>query len=469
MSKPSTNISLLYLSQFDTLKSVLQCLSESHVNAEVCDVSHWWDAGSGQQIPDVVFIDSQYYNQNKLAQSQLQELLNGLPGRAGLAIVTETKPGLCALLEPAFQHVMEWQDNGVVSPVLVDVLQHLAANDVAKHLTRVSNDEHLRHNLIGASPLFRQVLFRLRKLARYDAPVLIRGETGTGKEGVARAIHYCGERRHYPFIPVDCKSIPENLIENELFGHESGAYAEARQSQSGLVAQAEGGTLFLDHIDALPSKTQVVLLRFLQAREYHVLGSLQSHKANMRVITATHADLTRLVVDESFRQDLLFCIDILSLDLPPLRERTGDIALLVDFFLDKYSRHYQQSPKFFDDQSQQWIFQQDWPGNVRELENFVHREFLLAEKTIIHLEVQLSESRGGRRTLPDRRQDMSMDLSFREAKSRIVRQFEEEYLRQLLRKSAGNVTEAARLAGKERRALGKLLTKYGINKNEFSC
>ena len=470
MGKTTMTISLVYFSHLHRVESVLQCLSERHVDVEAFSISNWQAHNPDPQAPDVLFIDTRFISLNSTAQRQLQEFVKRLPRRVGLAIVTRKQAQLSALLEPASNCVREWQDSSGNAAVISQLItQHTTARNDAEQLANVLHNEFLHLNLIGSSPTFRRALTKLKKLSRYDAPVLIRGETGTGKEMVARAIHYFGERQRYPFIPVDCGAIPENLVENELFGHERGAYTDARQSQLGLVAQAEGGTLFLDEIDALPAKAQVALLRFLQSREYRALGSQQSHKADVRVITATNADLSQQVADERFRQDLLFRIDILSLDLPPLRERSGDVERLVDHFLEKFTRQYRQAPKHFDEQSLQWLQQQDWPGNVRELENFVHREFLLADKSVIRLEVDDGTQAGGRRMLLDRRQDMSLDLSFTEAKTRVVREFEEKYLRRLMQQSGGNVTEAARIAGKERRALGKLLKKYGIDKSEFSC
>jgi transcriptional regulator with GAF, ATPase, and Fis domain len=187
-------------------------------------------------------------------------------------------------------------------------------------------------NLIGLSPAFRDMVGLVQRIAQTDAPVLIEGETGTGKEVAARAIHYSGSRRDRPFVPVNCGAIPENLIENELFGHVRGAYTDAREPQPGLIALANGGTLFLDEVETLCPKGQVALLRFLQDLNYRPLGSRREESADVRVIAATNIDLSELVHAKQFRMDLYYRLQILFLRMPPLRERTGDAALLAEHF-----------------------------------------------------------------------------------------------------------------------------------------
>ena len=335
----------------------------------------------------------------------------------------------------------------------------------------VVRDEFVGLNLVGRTPVFLASLRKLKKCARFDAPVLIRGETGTGKEMAARAIHYLGERRDHPFIPVDCGAIPDNLLENELFGHERGAYTDARQSQRGLVAQAEGGTLFLDEIDALSNNAQVTLLRFLQSREFRALGSQSTAVADVRVIAASNADLAELVSAGQFRQDFFFRIDVLSFELPPLRQRRDDIELLARHFLEYYTKQYNQAAGSLHPDTLRCMRDYDWPGNVRELENFIHRELLMCDNGVISnvllAQLKPSDAAGDSLTHSDIALDISLDISMKEAKSRLIQEFERKYLRWLMAKSCGNVTRAAKIAGQERRALGKLLRKHGIDKVEF--
>lgn len=202
-------------------------------------------------------------------------------------------------------------------------------------------------NLIGQSPAFLGALELIKSLSQCEAPILIGGETGAEKEMAARAIHYFGLRRDYPFIPVNCGALSDTLLESELFGHERGAYTDAKEAQKGLVAQAQRRTLFLDKVESLSLKAQAALLRFLQSQEHKPLGSCRLKQADVRIIAASNADLPALVERGDFRQDLLFRLNVMSLPLPPLRERPGDAERLAEHFLYQYSLKYRRSPRLF--------------------------------------------------------------------------------------------------------------------------
>jgi DNA-binding NtrC family response regulator len=320
-------------------------------------------------------------------------------------------------------------------------------------------------NLIGQSPLFLNTLSFIKKTSDCSAPVLIEGETGCGKEVAARAIHYLGCRKNFPFIPINCGAIPDHLFENELFGHEKGAYTDAKKSQAGLLEQANGGTVFLDEIEALSAKGQVVLLRLIEDNMIRPLGAAKSRKVDIRIIAASNVSLSGLVAQGLFRQDLLFRLNLLYLNLPPLRNRKGDIQPLAEHFIRKYRLQYNQPDKQFHPDVIAWMTEYDWPGNVRELENFVHRSFLLSDVPEISQNANKDETTisGSRRKLIDRRQIFKFDAPFNEAKNHAIHYFEQRYLTWLISSSKGNVTYAATLAQKERRALGKLLKKHAIN------
>lgn len=324
-------------------------------------------------------------------------------------------------------------------------------------------------NLIGQSPIFLDTLSFIKKASNCNAPVLIEGETGCGKEVTARAIHYLGCRKDFPFIPMNCGAIPDQLIENELFGHEKGAYTDAKQSQAGLTELADGGTLFLDEIEALSIKGQVTLLRFIEDNVIKPLGAIKSRKVNVRIIAASNLCLSELVAQGLFRQDLLFRLNLLHLNLPPLRKRKPDIQPLAEHFMQKYRLQYQQPDKWFHPDAVAWMDDYHWPGNVRELENFVHRSFLLSEHPEITqtLIIQQNAQSSSRRKLFERRLDFKFDVSFNEAKNRVIDHFEQCYLTRLISSSKGNVTQAADTAQKERRALGKLLKKHAINPVQY--
>ncbi len=325
-------------------------------------------------------------------------------------------------------------------------------------------EEFIAFNLVGSSPPFLFVLSQIKKIARCDAPVLIEGATGTGKELAARAIHYLSERQDYPFIPVNCGAIPDSLMESELFGHEKGAFTDAKQSYPGIISQSEGGTLFLDEVEALTKKGQVALLRFLENQQYKPLGCCQQRQANVRVVVASNAKLSDLVDQGAFRQDLFFRLNIMSIEMPPLSQRAGDIELLADYFLNKYKQQYGRPEKFLLPETIEWMKNYSWPGNIRELENILYREFVLTEGPYIKLGESSIQKKDRRESLLDRRQDQFFTHSFNDAKTKIITQFEKRYLRLLMQEANGNVTQAAKRAGKERRALGKLLKKHGIEK-----
>lgn len=341
--------------------------------------------------------------------------------------------------------------------------------DVFKHTDYLSCDDDILEgfvgmNMIGRSPPFVNVLKNIKKISCYDIPVLIEGETGTGKELAARAIHYLGPRRDFPFIPVNCGAIPDNLIENELFGHEKGAYTDAKSSQQGIIALANHGTIFLDEVEALSLKGQIVLLRFFEDQVYKPLGASRPSKANVRIIAASNENLSQLVERGLFRQDLFYRLNIVQIEIPPLSQRGEDIKLLADYFLNKYKSAYRQQDKFLHPDSYKLLKRNSWPGNVRELENLLHSEFLLAEGPCMELGKGSSAQKDRRTNLIDRRENHLFQDNFNEAKSSIISRFEKAYLKQLFQEANGNVTLAAKRAGKERRALGKLLKKHGISK-----
>ncbi len=321
-------------------------------------------------------------------------------------------------------------------------------------------------NLVGSSSIFVKTLAFIEDAANCDAPVLIEGETGTGKEMAARGIHYRSLKNDYPFIPVNCGAIPDNLIENELFGHEKGAYTDAKQCQPGLIEQADGGTLFLDEIEALSAKGQVALLRFLEEHKIKPLGGKIYKDVNVRIITATNEPISELVNQGSFRQDLMFRLNLLHLKIPPLRERTSDIQSLASHFIEKFRIHYQTPEKKLSVKTVEWMNRHPWPGNVRELENFIHKQFILNEDIFSEERENLVPTLE-RRKLIDRRLNFALKNSFNEAKQSVINRFEEQYLTDLMKRTNGNVSQAAKDAQKERRALGKLLVKNNINPSQF--
>ena len=320
--------------------------------------------------------------------------------------------------------------------------------------------------MFGKSTAFLKMTALIAKIADCDAPVLLEGETGTGKELVARAIHYQGKRRDQPFVPVNCGAIPDLLIENELFGHCKGAFTDARADQPGLIAHARSGTLFLDEVDALSPKGQVTLLRFLQDQHYRPLGDRREQATDVRIIAASNADLGALAAAGQIRKDLLYRLKILFLEVPPLRERPGDSVLLAEHFARIGSQRFGKPSITFDPDTLAWIERYSWPGNIRELENWVYRAVLLADDPVIRLG-PIDAPRADRRRGADRRRREPDALDYATAKALALEDFERQFLTSVLAKAQGNVTAAAQLAGTERRYLGKLLKKRGLDKTHY--
>lgn len=325
--------------------------------------------------------------------------------------------------------------------------------------------------LHGESECFIRVLTLIKQISRFDAPVLVEGETGTGKENAARAIHYLGRRQNNAFIPINCGAMPDNLLESELFGYEKGAFTDAKSKNIGLLALAHQGTVFLDEVDSLSSKAQATLLRFLQTGEYRPLGSKTLHKSDVRIIAATNANLESKVSNGEFREDLFFRLNVFKLNMPPLRNRKQDIVYLARLLLKKYCCDYELQPKILHPRTLDWLQNQLWPGNVRQLENTVLRELLLnSEAEILIFGADKRDFyRDTRSTETNERKQLTLDevACFQSAKSKAIALFEKEYVNNILELTAGNISEAARISGKERRAFGKLLKKYDIDRNQF--
>ncbi len=306
--------------------------------------------------------------------------------------------------------------------------------------------------IVGASPVFLSEVQRIPRFAKCDAPVLLSGESGTGKEIFARALHYLSPRADRPFVPVNCGALPEHLVESEIFGHKRGAFTGATTDQAGLICEAEGGTLFLDEIDALTRPSQVKLLRFLQDGEHRPVGSQKIVHADVRVIAAANADFNGLVREGRFREDLFYRLSVLTLRLPPLRERPGDILLLAQHFLERLNAADEGSPKHLSLAALNCLFAHSWPGNVRELQNVLTRASVLAMTGTIELaDLGLIDE-----TAPAERQ------SFQTMKSRAVSRFEHDLLQSVLRAHDGNITRAASSVKKNRRAFWELLRKHGL-------
>ncbi|HJP91733.1 MAG TPA: sigma-54 dependent transcriptional regulator [Pyrinomonadaceae bacterium] len=311
--------------------------------------------------------------------------------------------------------------------------------------------------LIGASSAFVAETSKIPVVARSEISVLISGETGTGKEMVGRAIHYLSPRAGKPFIPVNCGAIPVELLENELFGHERGAFTGAQASRDGLIQEAEKGTLFLDEVDCLPLLAQVKLLRFLQEKEYRPLGSTKVIKGDVRIIAASNANLEQAVAAGTLRRDLYYRLNVVPIVLPPLRDRSIDILLLARHFLAVYAARLNSLATDFSPEAERKLMLYSWPGNVRELEHVIERLVVLCnEKTI-----QASHI-----VFPGENNQLG-ELSFQEMKANVIAKFETNYIENLLVAYRGNISKAAQAAQKERRTFWQLVRKHKIDVEKF--
>lgn len=318
--------------------------------------------------------------------------------------------------------------------------------------------------IIGTSPAMQRVFELMQKAAQVDASVLIMGESGTGKELIARAIHRNSPRRDKPFVPVDCVAIPETLIESELFGHEKGAFTDAHVARPGLFELAHGGTLFLDEIGDLPLLTQAKLLRVLEERQVRRIGSRTFQEVDVRMISATHRNLSEMVAAGTFREDLYYRLNVIPLAVPPLRDRPSDIGLLANHFLAEFVKASSKTVRWISASALMILRKYHWPGNVRELRNVIERAAALTSLeyiTPLDLPPELVKA------------DAELDrlistVPFQEAKRKLIDDFERDYLTRLLAQAQGNVTQAARLAGMARTAFQRLLKKHGLTASQPS-
>lgn len=331
----------------------------------------------------------------------------------------------------------------------------------------ISPEDLLSLTLLGESDSIIELRKLIAKTAMFDAPVLIRGETGTGKELVARSLHYCSARADQPFVPTNCGAISDELFLSEMFGHEKGAFTDAKKSKPGLLEQANEGTLFLDEIDSLSLRSQVALLRFLQENEFRTVGGTYSKKANVRVLAASNQDLLKLVDKGTFRQDLYFRLDVLNIQVPSLRHRAGDASILSNHFIAQVCENHSLPHKKLSTAATDWINHYSWPGNVRELENWIKRCCFLTDGQTIHPLERDSGKPLNDTTSFNRVKKATTVGSFKDAKSRAIEEFEYSYVNEVLTQCAGNISRAAKVADKDRRAFGRLVKKYGVDRGEF--
>ncbi len=361
-------------------------------------------------------------------------------------------------VEEAVESIKNGAFHYITKPINFDELENILkkaieVRDLKRRLR--SLEEFLELDIVAESPQMKEVLNVAAKVAPFNTTVLITGDSGVGKEVVAKYIHKKSPRAGRPFIAVNCAAIPENLLEAELFGYKKGSFSGAYTDKRGIVEEADGGTLFLDEIGDMPLALQAKLLRLIQEKELKPIGSNRAKKVDVRIICATNKDLKKLVNEKQFREDLFYRINVIHIHVPPLRERREDILPLAVFFIKRASEKFGIPPKRLSDRAKAQLLYHPWHGNIRELENAIERSLILSSGDTIE-EIILEDEAESYQVQEHPEQDI---LPFVEARNR----FEREYLKKLLALSEGNISKASRLSGKTRAEIYRLLRKHGLS------
>ncbi|OAG26945.1 sigma-54-dependent transcriptional regulator [Thermodesulfatator autotrophicus] len=326
-------------------------------------------------------------------------------------------------------------------------------------------------NFVGQSARLKKVIETIRMVAPTDVTVLILGESGTGKELAARAVHALSRRKNQPLITVNCPALPEPILESELFGYRKGAFTNATTDHRGLFEEAHGGTIFLDEIGDITPSVQTKLLRVLQEKEIKPLGSSQTKKVDVRIIASTNQNLEEKVKEGSFRADLFYRLNVVTIEMPPLREIKEDIPLLVNHFLKKTAEELGMPPKYICPEVIDFFMEYHWPGNIRELENVIKAAVVTSPSDIISLEnIPLAQKKGFSPKFlieKDPSVDIDFSLPYKVLKEKVLSNFTVAYVKQLLEKTRGNITRAAEISGIKRQSLQKILKRYGLDPANF--
>jgi len=360
----------------------------------------------------------------------------------------------------------DFMDKGVSSEELIQRVQKALEETKMKREVIYLREFYKKHygigNIIGVSPQFLHVLEIVEKLSSSNVSVLILGESGTGKEVIARLIHQKSPRANCPFMDVNCSALPETLLESELFGHERGAFTDAKEMRKGLFEIAQGGTIFLDEIGDMPLSMQPKILRAIEAKEIRRLGSSKNIRIDVRIIAASNKNIEQMVKEGKFREDLYYRLNTFQITIPPLRERKEDIAVLANHFISSFSREYRTKVEGISEEAMAYLERYHWPGNIRELRNVLERAIIMAtEEAIIlphHLPVEITKKEGSKE------KDI-LDISVSPG-SESLPQWEKAILKKTMEIAQGNQSKAARMLGISRYTLRYRLKKFGLMPND---
>jgi DNA-binding NtrC family response regulator len=398
----------------------------------------------------------------------------GMDGMEFLERIKQANPELTVLMMTAYgtidlavQAIKNGAYDFITKPFEHDKLIHLLDKALERSrlvrenllLQRRVKEQESFHEMVGVSPRMQKVFETIRPISKTDVTVLLTGESGTGKDMAARAIHGLSDRGSRAYVVVNCPNLPENILESELFGYRKGAFTHATHDKKGLFWEAHGGTIYLDEIGDLSPTLQTKLLRVLQDKEIRPLGATKSVKVDVRIIASTNQDLEAKMKETLFREDLFYRLNVVSLHMPPLRERREDIPLLLVHFLNKFCKEFKKEPKAIAPELMHCLLTHPWRGNVRELANVMNRAVLLSPGSVIQPQDIDWELVPAPEPLVT---DSTKGLRYKNAKTQVLERFHREYIADLLIRNNNNVTKAARECGLERQALQQVMRRYAI-------
>jgi two-component system, NtrC family, response regulator GlrR len=405
------------------------------------------------QVFDLSIIDLQLFNMDGISLMEELHLINPEMPVIILTAYGSIESAVEAMRRGAFNYLTKPFDPRELLFQIENAFEKRRLTNEIKRLKGLLKERYDFKNIVAKSEKMQRVRELVSRVAETDSTIFIYGESGTGKELIAKALHLASDRKDKPFVAINCAAIPETLLESELFGHKKGAFTDAIRDSKGLFAQAHEGTIFLDEIGDMSLSIQAKLLRVLQERQFHPVGSEKSVEVNVRVIVATNKDLEAEIKEGRFREDLFYRIHVIPVYLPPLRERKEDIPLLVDYFLKYFSQEMVKGVKGMTPPAIQKLLLYDWPGNVRELKNTIEYAVAMTQEKLITEDL----------ILPAKGILHEPLIYLKEARET----FERGYIIRLLELTTGNVSKASKLAGKYRADFYNLLKKYNIRPENF--
>jgi len=405
------------------------------------------------KIFDLALLDFKLASKNGI---ELMEDLHQIDSEIPIIILTAygtINNAVQAMKKGAYSYLTKPFDDQELLLLIKNGLEKRKLSKEVKRLRAIVKEMHGLENVVGKSKKMKMIMEQVIQAAKTDSNIYIYGESGTGKELIAKNLHVASPRKDFPFLAINCAAIPETLLESELFGYEAGAFTGATRRKKGIFVLAHKGTLFLDEISEMSPAMQAKLLRILETREFHPLGSEKIVKIDIRIIVASNKNLEEEVEKGTFRKDLFYRIHVIPIKLPPLREKKEDILLLAEFFLQKHTKKMKKDMKGFSASASQKLMLYDWPGNVRELENTIERAIAMSIKDVI-TEDMIHSTR-------------DIENKYLQPLKNAKEDFEKDYLVQLIGLTQGNVTKAAKLAGKYRADLYELLKKHNLKPTDF--